>query len=98
MKKIISVLLIAALVVAFIVPVSATDINDNSVYISQTGNRCTLASAAMAMRRRAILDGNNNWNTITLSSAEKQMWQGGLNLTATYSLPSALNILKRQLH
>ena len=85
MKKIISVLLIAALVVAFIVPVSATDINDNSVYISQTGNRCTLASAAMAMRRRAILDGNNNWNTITLSSAEKQMWQGGLNLTATYT-------------
>ena len=40
----------------------------------QTSSTCTLASAAMMMRRRAYLDGLDNWDSITESGLRRVAW------------------------
>ena len=67
-------------------PSVASQLANPNVYFKQTGKYCTLDSLAMVFRRKAIIDGNNNWNVIT----EKTManysnnWQPGLAGAAKY--------------
>ena len=60
--------------------VMAKSINDSDVFLKQQTNyTCTLASAAMMLRRRAILD-NENWTAITENSLRSVAWREGSGL------------------
>ena len=51
------------------------EINDDDVFIKQATTRtCTLASAVMMLRRRAILDGRQDWKSITEQAVRKIAW------------------------
>ncbi|MDR1299299.1 MAG: hypothetical protein LBJ84_03505 [Oscillospiraceae bacterium] len=56
--------------------VGATGINSRSdVYLTQnTAVSCTLASMAMMLRRRALLDGRADWSSVTESSIKPTVW------------------------
>ncbi len=53
---------------------SLPDLSNKNIYFKQTGSYCTLDSLAMVFRRKAILDGNENWKIITESSMKKGNW------------------------
>ena len=65
------------------------DINQSSVFLKQAAgsDTCTLVSAAMMLRRTAILRGDSNWEAITESSLRSTAWKtgAGLYLDFTYS-------------
>ncbi len=53
----------------------AMEVNDSAVFLTQAGSEtCTLCSATMMLRRRAIIDGNENWEAITESSVSGSAW------------------------
>lgn len=55
-------------------PVDPT-LNADNVFIKQSNDKtCTLATAAMMVRRRAMLDGINNWDSITEAEMKKVAW------------------------
>ena len=62
------------------------DINDSSVFLKQSPRTCTLCSAAMLLRRTAILRGDSDWRNITESSIRSTAWKegAGLYLDFTY--------------
>lgn len=61
-----------------IITANAVSINDNEVFVKQSrSGRCTLASAVMMLRRRAIIDGLTEWNKITEGSTEDIAWTTG---------------------
>ena len=67
--------------------VAAKSINDSDVFLrQQTNYTCTLASAAMMLRRRAIID-NGNWSAITENSLRSVAWSenAGLYFNFTYN-------------
>ena len=67
---------------------NVADINDSSVFLKQPkgSNTCTLFSAAMMLRRRAIIDGNTSWKSITDSTIKSVAWgSNGLNWQWAYS-------------
>ena len=67
-KRIISVILILCMFIGFAPAAYAVDINDSSVFLKQSkSDTCTYTSAAMMLRRRAIIDGGN-WSAITENS------------------------------
>lgn len=74
--------------------VEVTDAVDEQpffVYQGRGTSYCTAASVAMMLRRRAYLDGNSSWQTITLNSVLGKFWVNGSGMTvrpATYSEPS----------
>lgn len=51
-------------------------INEDVVFLKQPSNssKCTLTTATMMVRRRAILDGIDNWESITIEAMEKVAW------------------------
>ena len=55
---------------------AAADIRSMDVFYAKqrTSSTCTLASAAMMMRRRAYLDGLENWDDITETSLRRVAW------------------------
>lgn len=55
-------------------------VNDSSVCLKQEkSNTCTLVAMGVVFRRKAILDGNENWSQITENSMKKQgNWPDGL--------------------
>ncbi len=61
------------------VPVQAADaVTNSAVFVKQSASgRCTLASAVMMLRRRAFLEGNENWSSITENSIKSVAWSGG---------------------
>lgn len=75
-KQILSMLLVLVLM-ATLVPVSASaaSVNDDSVFLTQQESvTCTLAASAMLLRRCAIMQGNSNWASITESSIASSAW------------------------
>ena len=74
--------------------IEITDEVDEQPFFVYQGNGtsyCTAASVAMMLRRRAYLDGNSSWQTITLNSVLGKFWVNGSGMTvrpATYSEPS----------
>lgn len=65
----------------------AVDLNvDAGFYFKQSrGGTCTLASAAMMLRRRAYLDGIDNWVDVTENGIKSTAWSGGLSHSFTYN-------------
>ena len=64
----------------------AVDLNvDAGFYFKQSrGGTCTLASAAMMLRRRAYLDGLTDWIDVTENSVKSSAWAGGLSHSFNY--------------
>lgn len=89
MKRIISVILLCSVMLTIIpiIQVSATDaVADTSVFLKQnTSYTCTLSSAAMMLRRRAYLEGNNNWSSITENAIKATAWAPGLYNSFKYA-------------
>ena len=65
----------------------AVDLNvDAGFYFKQSrGGTCTLASAAMMLRRRAFLDGLTDWVDVTENSVKSSAWAGGLSHSFNYN-------------
>lgn len=65
----------------------AVDLNvDAGFYFKQSrGGTCTLASAAMMLRRRAYIDGLDDWYDVTENSVRSSAWSGGLSHSFTYN-------------
>ncbi len=64
----------------------AVDLNvDAGFYFKQSrGGTCTLASAAMMLRRRAYFDGLTDWSSVTENSVRGTAWANGLSHSFTY--------------
>lgn len=75
-KRLTAILLTICLLFTLATGVSALDMRaNNDFYLKQqTSVTCTLTSAAMMMRRRACLDGLENWTDITESSLRRVAW------------------------
>ena len=83
-------LLVLALVLtmlpAMAISALAETINDDNVFLMQSGSgKCTLTSAVMMLRRRAIIDGNAQWETITEATLGKDAWIGDTGMRYNYS-------------
>ena len=83
-------LLVLALVLtmlpAMAISALAETINDDNVFLKQSGSgKCTLTSAVMMLRRRAIIDGNAQWETITESTLGSVAWISGTGVRYNYS-------------
>lgn len=82
---------VITLITLITVPASAVSVNDPSVFLEQqiTGSNgtCTLATMAMMLRRRAILNGASDWANITENSIRPNAWTNGqgLNWTVNYA-------------
>ncbi len=80
--------MVLVVVLAFGTCTSALGIglNDDAAFVKQSTRRdCTLASATMLLRRKAILDGDANWSSITNASVGRVAWGGGLAWNFTYN-------------
>lgn len=90
-KRVFCLLLTVAIAVTMLPQniVLAASIDDSEVFLKQPrhSTTCTYFSAAMMLRRRAILDGNSNWNSITGDSvrAETRASGGGMSNVFTYA-------------
>ena len=89
-KRLLSLVLALALVLTmlpvFSVEAMAATINDENVFLKQeVSGECTLISATMMLRRRAIIDGNANWKSITKDDVAKTAWvSAGLRYSFSY--------------
>lgn len=86
-KRLLSALLVLVLTAGLCPTVAgAIDLNDSSVFVQQQGrSTCTLASVTMLLRRKALVDADANWWTITEGSVRKVSWSGGLAWNFTYN-------------
>lgn len=75
-KRLLALLLALCMMVAAVPAAFAEDLRSLDIFYAKqlSGNTCTLASAAMMMRRRAYIDGLENWDTITESSLRRVAW------------------------
>lgn len=87
-KKRLLALALALVLSAGLLPVTAAavSVDDPGVFLKQqTRSTCTLASATMMLRRKAILDGDANWADITERSVRRAAWSGGLAWNFSYN-------------
>ena len=83
-------LLLTFLLLAALAPAALAaelpDFNETQVFIKQerSSGTCTLASAAMMLRRAALLSGDPNWDQITEVSCRPVFWRGGLPHSFSY--------------
>ena len=89
-KRLLSLVLALALVITMLPALSieamAATINDSNVFVKQSeSGKCTLASAVMMLRRRAIIDGQANWESITESTLAEEAWISGTGLRYSFS-------------
>ena len=86
-KKLSALVLTLALMLSILPGALAVDLNvDVGFYFKQSrGGICTLASAAMMLRRRAYFDGLDGWVDVTENSVKSTAWSGGLSHSFTYN-------------
>ena len=86
-KKLSALIVTLALMMTLLPAALAVDLNvDAGFYFKQSrGGTCTLASAAMMLRRRAYLDGLDGWVDVTENSIKSTAWSGGLSHSFTYN-------------
>ncbi len=78
--------LVLTMLPAMAVSALAATINDDNVFLMQSGRgKCTLTTAAMMLRRRAIIDGNANWESITEDSISSAAWINGVGLNNNFT-------------
>lgn len=88
LRKTLTALLATMALMAVLLPGAlAVDLNvDVGFYFKQSrGGTCTLASAAMMLRRRAYLDGMDSWVDVTENGIKSTAWSGGLSHSFTYN-------------
>lgn len=88
LRKTLAALLATMALMAVLLPGAlAVDLNvDVGFYFKQSrGGTCTLASAAMMLRRRAYLDGMDSWVDVTENGIKSTAWSGGLSHSFTYN-------------
>lgn len=85
-KKAVSTMLILICILTLAPAAFASDrLEDTRFYSKQDRSRtCTLASAAMMLRRRAYLDGDENFLEVTESDLRTTAWANGLSHNFTY--------------
>ena len=85
-KKLTALAASLALLAVMLPGVLAVDMNvDAGFYFKQSrGGTCTLTSAAMMLRRRAYLDGMDNWTDFTENGIRSSAWSNGLSHSFTY--------------
>ena len=85
-KKLSALMMTLALILTLLPAALAVDLNvDVGFYFKQSrGGTCTLASAAMMLRRRAYLDGLIDWVDVTENSVKSSAWSGGLSHSFNY--------------
>ena len=85
-KKLAALALSLVLLLTCLPGALAVDLNvDAGFYFKQSrGGTCTLASAAMMLRRRAYLDGLIDWVDVTENSVKSSAWSGGLSHSFNY--------------
>lgn len=87
MKKRLTALLLTAILLLSLAPaVFASDLmEDGRFYAKQDRSRtCTLSAAAMMLRRRAYLDGDADWTSVTESDVRSRAWSNGLAHSFSY--------------
>ena len=99
-KRLLTLILSFAFLLTCLPAALAVDLNvDAGFYFKQSrGGTCTLASAAMMLRRRAYFDGLSDWTNVTENSVRSTAWANGLAHSFTYkemqvgyaTLPSSL--------
>ena len=99
-KRLLTLALSLAFLLTCLPAALAVDLNvDAGFYFKQSrGGTCTLASAAMMLRRRAYFDGLSDWTNVTENSVRSTAWANGLAHSFTYKemqvgyaiLPSSL--------
>ena len=99
-KRLLTLALSLAFLLTCLPAALAVDLNvDAGFYFKQSrGGTCTLASAAMMLRRRAYFDGLSDWTNVTENSVRSTAWANGLAHSFTYkemqvsyaTLPSGL--------
>ena len=85
-KKLAALVLSLVLLLTCLPGALAVDLNvDAGFYFKQSrGGTCTLASAALMLRRRAYLDGLTDWVDVTENSVKSSAWSGGLSHSFNY--------------
>ena len=85
-KKLLSLVLTLVFMLTCLPAALAVDLNvDAGFYFKQSrGGTCTLASAAMMLRRRAYFDGQTDWVDVTENSVRSTAWSNGLAHSFTY--------------
>lgn len=99
-KRLLALVLSLAFLFTCLPSALAVDLSvDAGFYFKQSrGGTCTLASAAMMLRRRAYFDGLTDWTDVTENSVRPTAWANGLSHSFTYkemqvgyaTLPSGL--------
>ena len=99
-KRLLTLVLSFAFLLSCLPAALAVDLSvDAGFYFKQSrGGTCTLASAAMMLRRRAYFDGLTDWTDVTENSVRSTAWANGLSHSFTYkemqvgyaTLPSSL--------
>lgn len=86
-KKLMALVLSLVMMAVMLPGALAVDLNvDAGFYFKQSrGGTCTLASAAMMLRRRAFLDGLTDWTDVTENSVRGSAWSGGLAHSFNYN-------------
>ncbi len=85
-KKLTALALSVVCVFALSAPVFADDLMINgNFYSKQDGwTTCTLSAAAMMLSRRAYLNGDENWTSVTEAAVKPYAWSNGLSHHFTY--------------
>ena len=85
-KKLVGILLTIVFALTCLPAALAVDLNvEAGFYFKQSrGGTCTLASAAMMLRRRAYFDGRTDWVDVTEHSVRSTAWSNGLAHSFTY--------------
>ncbi len=86
-KKLTALALSVLCVFSMSTAVFADDLMINgNFYSKQDGwTTCTLASAAMMLSRRAYLNGDENWQSVTEAAVKPYAWSNGLSHQFTYN-------------
>ena len=89
-KKLLSLVLTLVFMLTCLPAALAVDLNvDAGFYFKQSrGGTCTLASAAMMLRRRAYFDGLSDWTNVTENSVRSTAWALSL-IHISMSMPTA---------
>ncbi len=85
-KRLLTLALSLAFLLTCLPAALAVDLNVAAgFYFKQSrGGTCTLASAAMMLRRRAYYDGRTDWVDVTENSVRSTAWSNGLAHSFTY--------------
>ncbi len=79
-------ILAVVMMVTTVVGGAATVFAEENLYLKQeSSGKCTLASAAMMMRSKAKLEGNNTWANITQQSIKEKAWIDGQGLRHAFT-------------